>query len=292
MIKEIADGIIKRVQEVTTSANIAYLPSGFTTVKKAIKALAKKKQKWGINIIDDQLSESYVVCFEDALNVKVQKKWWKDFLRRILGKDSVVFTDKFMVDLGGYVKEAQEEQMSDLFKELKQALSGLLVQEPISTIDADIMTWLKYFGRRRYTTSASTMLKYESLDRDLSNLVKQLQTAYKDDRGTIEMIIAAVKERRPLNVFDVFSRYNYLIGSRIYSVREGVGLSFEAYVDMAFVPAESIIVDDKKVASELDDYGIVKVANSVIFPRGKTFRRKYFKLLRGDIDDLEEEGET
>jgi hypothetical protein len=274
--------IDKALEETTTSANIAYLPSGFVPVRNALTALAKKKKKWKIKILDQWSKNQYLVVFEEALTVEVPKSHWAKFQKEMRGKISA--GEDYEVDLSEYLVEQQEQDMSKLFRELEGALYEMLVQDPIKNVDENIETWIKMFGARRYVTSANILLKYETLEKDMQALLRNLKVTYGDDRGAVESLISTIKERRPLNTFDVFNRYENLIGSRVMSSHSGIDLTFEAYVSMSWVPAESIYIEELDVADEVGAYPDVKAVNNVLFPKGKSFSRKMFKILKDEID--------
>jgi len=270
------------LKEETTSANIAYLPSGFVPVRTALQTLARKKKKWKIKILDQWSKNQYLVVFEDDLTIEVPKRCWSQFLKDMRGKVSA--GDAYEIDLSEYLKEQNEKDMNRLFKELEGMLHEMLVKDPVKGVDENLETWIKMFGARRYVTNPNVLLKYETLEKDMQELIKNLRVTYGDDRGAVESLISTIKERRPLNTFDVFNRYENLIGSRVMSSHSGIDLTFEAYVSMSWVPSESIYIEEDDVADEIGAYPDIKAVNNVLFPKGKSFNRKMFKIIKDEID--------
>lgn len=282
MIQGLANKIIQSVNETTTTANIAYLPSGFVPVRKALATLAKKKKKWNIQILDDLVNESYIVKLEDALSISVKKKDWVSFQENIKGR--IVSGDTYMIDLGGFLNEQNENDLRALFKELEGELYGMLVVPPVSTIDNDISTWLRKFKVTSYQTSDNTLLKYETLEKDMKLLIKSIESSYGDDRGSLEMLISSLEQKRPLGTFDNFDNHEYLIGSSMRSSYGKIVLTFECYVNMSWIISERVIINDDEIADQMEGYPTVKIVNGVMYPKDKTFKASILKALKDEID--------
>jgi len=59
------------INEVTTSADVVYLPSGFGDIKKRLETLARLKKDWNIEILERDYG--YEVNFEGKLKVVVER---------------------------------------------------------------------------------------------------------------------------------------------------------------------------------------------------------------------------
>lgn len=288
---ELTDKIKKVTENTTYASNIAYLPSGFHELKPVIHALALKKPKWKLEILDNNQKHCYEVKFEDEITISVNKKYWNEFLKNVLGTDHVEIP-AFEADLSGHVMEAKKDDMATLFKTLEQSLYDLAADVPIVTADGDLVRWVITFGEKQYKTPVGVAIPLEHYygpQSGIHRLLKTLKIGYADDKGGLEILIDAIKKKRPLNAFDGFSDYDNLAGSVAVSVYEGLELSFEVNVSMTFDISENIRVSDEEAIDDLEDSKIVKVVKGgLIFPVGKTFKPGFFKTLKDTIDDFVE----
>jgi hypothetical protein len=290
-VGKMVDRMNQIVNETTSSDAIAYLPSGFTSVKNALKTLSRMKKYWKINIVTDSKMMEHLVHFEDALTVRVPQADWQHFKENILKGHKIIFTGAFDVDLGGYLKEAKDEDLATAGQELKSAIMSMVKQQPISQIDQNVQSWKSVFPTIKHNTSDKVLLKYEALDDDVKRLVQGLATTYGDDRGFLELVTSTIAERRPLGTFDIFDNHEFLIGTRIESRYELVPIAYEIFVDMAFVPREHIILTEQDVLDELAGTPGMKVAGNTVFPKGRFFKKKDFENVKVAIDDVTDKAE-
>jgi hypothetical protein len=281
---KLSERIIERMNETTTSDAIDFLPTHLGAVQGSLRKLAKKKNKWQLSVLDHQ--DKYKVRFENMLEINVRKEHWQEFMNSVLGKDSVVFTDIFEIDLSSHLKEGKDKDMAKLFNELETALLKLTITPPVGDMDGDFDLWEKTFGGGSYSTPKTVLLPLNDYLVAIRKLMKELKIVYKDDRGSVEMLIASLGDKRALNSFSIFENYDYLSGITIISNYHGIGVTFEALVDMAFVPSYQISVDDMDAAYELDGEKDIKVVQNRIYPRGKRFPSKVFKQIKDAIDSV------
>ena len=278
------DRINERVSETTTSDAIAYLPSGFTNVRKALKTLARMKKHWKIDVVDE--TDKYKVCFgEGLLEVDVNKEHWADFMAKVLGKKKVVHAGNFEVDLGGYLKEAKDDDIRQASAEFEKSLYRVLMKDPIKQAGENIAIWNKTVQKLKNSTGANVMIKFEDMKNDVKGVTSSVQTIYEEDRGMLELLTSALQQLRPLGTFEPFDKYEYFVGTRIESTWQKIPLAYETFVDMSFVPHEHIVCEEREVLDELQGVKGIRVATNTIFPTGKQFTAKQIKAVRDAIDD-------
>ena len=272
-----------RQDETTTSDAIAYIPSGFSTMSRALKTLSRMKKHWKIDIEEGE--EQYRVRFDDnVLEVTVVKEHWMDFMQRVLGVAATP-AKAFTLDIGQYLKEAKDEDLGKAGRELHTSLYSMLVKDPIKNAGGNISAWNNTFKHLRHSTGNNVLIRYEKMNDDVRALYNSLRKMYDDDLGTLELLSSALDEQRPLGTFEGFDQKEFLIGTRIESSHEGVPIAYETLVDMTFVPREHIVIQDQDVLDELEGTKGLKIATNTVFPTGKTFSPKHFKAVKDAIDD-------
>jgi len=285
MFMNMVTRIQKRVEETTYSDNIAYLPNGFSSVSKILKNLAGKKKQWNITV--HETDDNYEVAMEGELKVVVPVKYWADFKARVL-TDERYDSNAMVIDLSDTLAEAADDKMDKLYTKLKNSFTSLMDKLPISEVRAHAAIWGQLFGVAHYSLAKGTLFQLDSskvLQAGIESIIKRVRGNYTEDRGSIEMIISAINQERPLNTFDVLDEYEILVAARIHSKYNGVAMVYEGGVTMTFVPFERVYLTNKDVLDEIATYKDVRVAKNVIYPVGKTFDRKFFKNLKASIDD-------
>jgi len=284
--------IVNRVQQIlketTYSDNIAYLPNGFSSVSQILKNLAGKKKQWKITVHENE--DSYEVALENELKVTVPVRYWADFKARVL-TDERYNRDTMVVDLSDTLLETSDDKVDKLYTKLKRGLTNLMNKSPISEVRAHATIWRQLFNVAHYSLAKGTLFRLDSskdLQAGIESTVNRARGHYLEDRGSIEMIISAIDQERPLNTFDVFDEYEILVATRIHSKYSGVDMVYEGGVTMAFVPFERVYLTNTEVQDEIGVYKDVRVAKNVIYPVGKTFDRGFFKNLKASIDDVVE----
>lgn len=272
--------------EATTMSNIAYLPSGFSNISTMLKVLAKKKRNWDIEILEQDGTKH--ITFGDELKISVPLEHWNDFTTRFnfdLGEDAK------QLSLEPLLKEAMEDEIDKLSRELKPALVKLFDGPEFISVDRTVRVWEARFGVNRYLDLGDILILQNHKKIGIEKLFGNLLSIYDDDKGGLEMLIDACREKRPLNAFAVFKKYDWLYGIGISSTYHGVGLIFEVLVNPAYQVTQTIaVLKNPEVTDEIEGYTSVKVVRNVIFPRGKdgTFDTGFFKTLQDVIDDVVE----
>lgn len=283
------------MSELTTSANIAYLPSNLdTTIEPMLYTLSRLKKKWKIQIIDDKPKNEYVVRFEDRLNISVPKNLWEDFTAKVLKRNPAYGVPADMeLDLSYKLQEAIADDVDTAMEELETSMRLMTHKLPFVNLNRSVVAWINSFGKVAYNTAPDILLRWEKMDSDLTRAYADVRNNYRDDRGSIEMIIDAIQHGNPLNVFDVFKKYNYLAGSFIQSRFNGVSLSLESTIDMSFNLSELIRIQNIDVVDQVEaDFPMaVGIARGVIYPRAKYFPIKFYKQLKDIIQDQQDKQE-
>jgi len=273
--------VVGNIGETTVAADMAYLPSGFETIKAAIVDLGKKKKEWGITVLENE--KDYTITFEDALRIKVPKEHWQEF-SGILDGDL-----QKTVNLSRNIREAFDEEMEELWKTLSVELIDMYKKPPFDALDKDINNWRARFGVQSYKTPNTVVIKYESKNRDIKRLLHKLKTKLylKGDRGEIELMLDAIQNKSPMNAFEGFSGYDFLYGCRIQSRYYGESMTFECGIDMAYVTTESIYIQSQEIIDALSDLKTIKIVRNVVFPTGGSFNRSFFRTLKKEIMSVE-----
>lgn len=284
---QLSTKIHEQVDETTTSDAIAYIPGGLGVMKaatsKILKQKARKKKKWGVTVVEDAMTECVELRFDDHSGIGIRRDAWEEFRQAMNLPDLTEETVE--LDLSSYLMEAEREDLAQREKELKNAFYELLVRKPQDTIDYHVAEWLERFGVTEYLANENTLIQYQTLEQDIDKAVGMAIKAYQDDLGTLEQITQALKEGRPITTFEPFQNYQYLIGSKVTSTYKGVVMTLTAYVDMSAVPYEQIKIESDQVADDIDSVSFVKVTDNIVYPKGKTFDEKIFRILQSTIEE-------
>lgn len=280
---------IEHVGEQTMMLNIDFLPVHLGSTIKAISGLAKKKKKWNIEILEDE--DGKCVTFEDTLQIHVPHMYWKSFVEIF----NTEITDGAELNLNSILNEEKkllEQQLvksiEDLKDELANAVDSLIVEPPIRKIIEHQGIWYTLFKAKAYKTPDRVLIKGETKSKDIRNLIERLWDAYGDDKGYLELLVEAIKEKQALGSYEVFKEYTFLYGTRMQSRFGGVNLVFETTIDLSFVETESVYVSDKDILDKLEDIKGIKIVRNVVFPVGPTFVPEFFSKLKEIIRDFED----
>lgn len=286
---EILNKLLYRTDEDTTMADITYLPSGLGAVRSAIKTLARKKQDWDIEILEN--GDGRDVLFEDDFSIHVPHVYWNDFTSMF--RDCL---ESGQVNLNSYLKEAMEDDTEELREELRPLLTRMFDSDSCRQLDRSVQQWRSRFGVRTYQKTNS-LVRFEDKQRDIQRLTTKVFDVYGKDKGNLELLLTAIKNGDPLNSFQIFRQRDFLYGARVYSTSSKIPLIFEATVDMAHSLTQSLVVDDPDVLDEIQGSRSVKVVKNVVYPVGESFNIRFFRDLEDAIQgpsdvDLDDEGEV
>jgi len=274
--------------EATTMDAIAFIPAHMGVVRAKVKDLAKRKLKWGLEILEDDEGNKDV-RLEDALRITVPKEHWSIFQEMFVGN---LDNDSYL-NLKSLLNEVMEDELRDLRAGIKPALHEMYNEQRFTSLDKTIKVWQGRFGTSKIITDTRNVaVTSERKGSDIQRLYGSLLRAYKNDKGGMEMLLSDMKSSRPLSAYDIFKNYNYLYGTRVQSEFYGVTLIFEANIDMAFMTSESIYIEDEDVLEEVEDQIItVKRVGDVLFPSNERFSVGFFNSLYNIIGEVAEEQE-
>jgi len=187
------------------------------------------------------------------------------------------------------VKEAVEEDLSRLRKELKQQMVKLMNRDEFQVTADAVRSFQSTFGEGRPRTQR-VAIKVERQQKDAQKLYGDILREHGDDRGSLEMVIAAMQEGRPLGQFAGMSKYDYLYGTRVEVTFQGIDLVFEAKVDFIYDPTQSMYVGDDELVDRIEEeFGrFIKRKKNVIYPVGGKFHPDFFDQLKSMMSDSQE----
>lgn len=271
--------------EATTMDAITFIPAHLGAVKAKVKDLARKKWKWGLEILEDD-SGNKDVRIENELRIIVPKEHWDSFQEMFIGE---LDNDSYL-NLKSFLNEALEDDLKALRGDLKPALFEMFSKQLFASLDRFIHVWIGRFGVDKYLTNTDTVLvTYENKRKDIQKLHGNLLRVYGSDKGGLEMLLNDIQSKRPLGAYDVFKRRDFLYGTRILSKLHEVTLIFEAMVDMSFIVSYSVYVDSDEVLDNIEaDITTIKRVEDVLYPKGERFSTTFFSSLRDAVEDVVE----
>jgi hypothetical protein len=274
----------------TTGDAIAFVPAalgGKNAVVQAMAPLAKKKKKWKLSVVNNPLKEQYLFHLEETA-IKVHHNQWNDFqgVMKKLGRVTNDGTNHYFQFFSNLLTEAKE---STLPQEIEPAIKTLLEEEPCGEVTKSADMWITIFPGKAFTKT-NLAIAYPSITLYTKKLVKQIRIAYGSDRGSYEILMRDLQNKRPLKFNEVFEDYEYLYGAVIHSNYNGIGLRFESLIDMNLIPHEKITVHgvSEDALDEIDGFQGCKVSRNVIYPKHKIFMLSFFNRLQKEIKDMEE----
>lgn len=274
-VTDLFNKILYRSDEATTMSDVTFLPSGLGAIKAHMRSLAQKKKDWNITILEDNKGRK--VMFDDEFSVYVAHKYWNDF--------SSMFEDHLesgSIGLGKYLMEAMEENLDELREDLKPALEALFQGREFRAVERAVAQWRARFGIKEHQR-ADVVVRVEDKIRDIQELHAKLIDVYGEDMGNLEMLLESLRKREPLNSFHVFRQYDFLYGTRIYSVLRRVPLILEVTLDMALMVAQSIVVEDDDALEGVQDHPDVKIVKNVVYPIAQTFTSRFMRDLQDSV---------
>jgi hypothetical protein len=257
-------------------------------VRSRIKKLSKTKQKWGLEILEDDEGNKDV-RIEKALRIIVPNEHWDQFQGMFEGELS---NDSYL-NLSTLLNEAMEDDFKTMRDELKPTLIEMFDSEEFASLDKTINVWKSRFGISEIITNKNNVLvKLFRRGRDIQKLTGDLLHAYRKDRGGLEILLNDIRTKSPLSSHEVFKKFGFLYGSRVASRFNDVVLIFEAVIDPAFVASQTIYIDNDAVLDEIEDeITTVKRVGNVLYPADDKFDVDFFATLQNTIEELEEEEE-
>jgi hypothetical protein len=263
--------------------SVAYLPGGFANTKNMIRALAPVKKKWKIKVLEKD--DDFHVMFEDALSIVVPRMVYDEFNDKV-----IAVKGKKGIDLAEMITEARSENIHKLYDRLAHVLTiDMRENRQVKRTLVLMNYWLSVFPNSKFLPmSGQVAVQLNTYDKSIRGLAKRIQNIHTDDIGTLEMMIKTIQDDRPLNAFEPFQEYDYLVGARIQSEYEGIIMIAEFTVNMGMIATNSIYIESQDVLDELESYRTIKVVKDMIFPIGEMFKPALFNNIRDVIDGVDE----
>jgi hypothetical protein len=266
----------------TTMNNISYLPSTLGAVTTAMHGLAKMQQDYDVTFSSDDKGKK--VQFGKQLSVSVPHQYWPEFSKRFkIEKEG-------QTSLKHLLKEAMDEDQDVLRKQLKTLTVQFFDDKVFNNLDKQINLWRSAFG---ISKSYDVDVTVDALTREKSIqfLVTKLLANYGNDRGSLELISVALKEKQPLHSFKVFKEFDFLYGTKILSTFRRVNLVYEALIDSSYQEHLAIQIDPEypEVMDKIRELGTVKVVKNVVYPVNGTFKIAVFEDLKEAIIEVEDD---
>ena len=274
---------VNRIDETTTANSIAYVAGGFGSVKTAFKTLALLKDEWDIEILE--ADDSNDVNFEGSLIISVPHQHWDDFVSNAFEGNKQLKR----LNLSKYMKESILESKKNILLETNNLFSNMFDAPKFRNVRYNLGKWRSKFGGCSYVKEHNILVKHSHSVKDIKNALRLVRKQYENNRGYLEMFSQALKEKKSLERFDVFKKYNYIYGDSYYSKFRDTKLTFESKITKKFDIFESLQVKDDDVFDEIitNIRSVHSSRNNTIIPVGKTFTRKFFKSLQEVIDSME-----
>jgi len=184
--------------------------------------------------------------------------------------------------------EARSEDVHGLYDRLAHVLTVDLRENRSVKRTLVLMNyWLTVFKNSKFLPmSGQVAVQLNTYDRSIRDLADRIQNIHTDDIGTIEMMIKNIQDDRPLNAYEPFAEYDFLVGCRIQSEYNGVIMILEVTVNLGMIATQSIYIESQDVLDDLESYRTVKVVKDMVFPVGEMFRPSIFNNIKDIIDDL------
>lgn len=188
------------------------------------------------------------------------------------------------------ITEAVDDDLSRLRKELKTQMVKLVNREEFQVTADAARNFQAVFGVGAPRTQR-VAIKIERQQKDAQKLYGDLLREHGDDKGSIEMLIAAMQEGRPLGQFTGLTKYDYLYGTRIEVKFQGIQLFFESKVDFIYDPTQSLYVGDDELVDKIEEElgRSIKRRKNLLYPVGGKFQPDFFEQLKSMMSDSVEE---
>lgn len=296
---------IKRLQEVlgiledggeaatgvvgTTSSDIAYLPSGFTSVSKALQDLAKMKRDWDLEVVRG--SGERTLSFGKDLNIRVKDEHWSHFVKNIgssvkaLSKKGLTESKRRTVDISNVLREATGDEIKRNILKLEEELNHMLLERSIfGVVDDQISWWKSLFGGSDLGQKAECVISASQKRECIEKMAKEASVAYGDDLGGLQELINRVRSKAILENskvdFAYFQGFKFLYGGIVASG----DMCFETYVDKSFKVHSAVYLNEVSGVDEFMSRDFALIGKMLIPKRGY-FSLSEMKNLKADLED-------
>lgn len=283
-MRKIIENVNKVINEDTISGAIAYLPNGFTSVKKSIISLLQMKDKWGIEVLENM--DSYDVSFENQLKIIIPKEHYKHFNENVINIDGVK-----EINLGQFLNEAIQFNFEELLNTLSSTLRKVLIIKRAIFLEN---SWILTFDNTQLfqLDPKNVLINLALYDRSISNLLKKINKEHAEDKGYIEEVVDKIENASPLNTLNIFNSSRNLAGFVAKAKLNEVELVFNCFIDLAFRANQFIVVTGvsdsmDKFLEEASYLRELKISNKIIYPVAGEFSPYIFTNLNNILKELQ-----
>lgn len=177
--------MMTRLNEDTTSSDIAFLPSGFKSARSELRKIGKYKSQWHVTMLES--TDGVEFRFEDRMKLKTLKEHTDGFCQDVLKTSSAGFPK--LVSIRHVIDEAKEETISERRKELDK-----LIPESVGVkeVTASVESFRRIFGGALVPV-AGKKVAIDLIERDTGTrrLVESVHGTLLT-RGKVEMLWHAI----------------------------------------------------------------------------------------------------
>lgn len=232
----------------TFQNDVSFVPGGLGTVAPVLSQLRKKKKAWRVRRVKKSATESVLelgdvrIQVQDADLPELQEAVFglgrrEDFRSTMLVEIDEAVSLNETEGLPETVNEAQPD-LAGALEKVREQLEQLLKTEPLRASYFGVQAFQKVFaGKYRPVTLSRSLLRVtdeNTLVSDLNELVDSLRSYYRDDRGGIEMVLEALRERQPLNLYPSFAGYDHLFAFQVEAPTPSGMVLFRWSVDFTY----------------------------------------------------------
>jgi len=282
--KIISEEAVGTVTSDDGETSVTYYPGAFLNAKEWFKRKSQLKKKWKLEVMDSK-EGTYEVKLEEY-TIKVPKMCFQEFNEKVIN-----VIEKSELDLTPLLEEAQQEDLGQIYAELKSVIKGsILLKRAITQTVIIFNAWKNIFPSQIYLKAdKNTLLDLNDFDKATDKLIEEIKKVYGLDVGGLEILLEALKAGDDLSKHEPFSRYQNILGCKIKSNYEDVLLTLDLKVDMSFTPNQFIEVQSEEaedLVQEMARSGLVRVNRNMIYPKSWMFVPVIFTDLKKEIKDL------
>ena len=279
-------GLIESViNEVTTTTNIVFLPSGFRETRKIIQSLVRNKKDLKIEVLESPGERN--VNFEGKINVSVPSLYWDKFANSILNiNPNQVIENPLQLDLSHILREAKEDVFEKEFIEFEKIFKNIVKNKDFLDVITHRNLWVRFFGSVRGDVGGrKSVFTLGQFNRDFKNISKKARKIYRDDLGGLQQAISEIRKEGSLIIFEIFEKFEDIISIRILSKLGNEELIYEVFLDLSFNFNESISTTYEPFLEKFEDLSFVSVDGNSMSPVGGKFQLEHFKIIKDELDD-------
>lgn len=179
-------------------------------------------------------------------------------------------------------KKKLKEAMDKKVIELKKSIVG----EVESVIRSSRLTCDYFISQFRYQKDQTPRSSLIGLLRKSYDLEK-LESMLEDDLGELEMILSSLESKSSLSKFEVFQNFTNLFGVQVITKVSGIDLVYNGVCGFDYNEREEISTNDFDFLSSIEEngYKLIKVAGPKILPVQKYFDKRFYTILKEELDD-------